>query len=93
MTEERYVKEEIRVRNHFGIHVRPASLIVKSANKFISQIKLIKDDVEVDAKSILGILMLGAPMGSKLVIEATGEDSKAAVEEISRLFMDKFGEE
>ncbi len=81
------------ISNKLGIHVRPAALIVQLASKFESEIKLVKDDDEVDAKSIMGVMMLAAGMGSKLKITAQGSDEKEAVAALSDLVRAKFNEE
>lgn len=83
----------VTILNKLGIHVRPAALIVQLASKFESDIKLIKDDDEVDAKSIMGVMMLAAGMGSKLKIIAQGTDEREAVVALSGLVRAKFNEE
>lgn len=83
----------ITILNKLGIHVRPAALIVQLASKFESEIKLNKDGVEVDAKSIMGVMMLAAGMGSKLKITAEGRDEKEAVIALGGLVEAKFNEE
>ncbi len=83
----------ITILNKLGIHVRPAALIVQLASKFESEIKLNKDGVEVDAKSIMGVMMLAAGMGSKLKITAEGRDEKEAVAALGGLVEAKFNEE
>ncbi len=83
----------ITILNKLGIHVRPAALIVQLASKFESEIKLTKDGVEVDAKSIMGVMMLAAGMGSKLKITAEGRDEKEAVTALGGLVEAKFNEE
>ena len=82
----------IKVENRLGLHARPAALFVQTTNKFKSKIKVIKDDLEVDGKSIMGLLMLAAAMGTMLKIVADGEDEHNAVETLKRLFASKFGE-
>ena len=81
------------IKNELGVHVRPATKLVKTANKFDSNISIIKDDLEIDAKSIMGILMLAASQGTKILVTAEGTDSKEALAEMGRLIEDKFGEE
>ncbi|MCT4563471.1 MAG: HPr family phosphocarrier protein [Maledivibacter sp.] len=72
-------KVEVILTNETGLHARPASLLVKEASKYVSEIKLIKADREYNAKSIMGILSMGANKGTKLTIAAEGRDEKAAV--------------
>lgn len=86
-------EREITVRNRAGIHARPAALIVQTASKFESTVMLRKDDEEINAKSIMGIITLGAGYNTSLMVAADGSDEADAVEEISRLFENKFEEE
>jgi phosphocarrier protein len=84
---------EIMVINKLGVHARPAALFVKTANKFASDITVEKDGEQVNGKSIMGLMMLAAGQGSKLVIIAEGSDAEAAVRELESLFQRKFDEE
>ncbi len=81
------------VRNRLGLHARAAALFVKTANRFASDVFLEKDGVEVNGKSIMGILMLAASKGSKVTLKADGKDSAEAIESLGKLFENKFGEE
>ncbi|MFH1837212.1 MAG: HPr family phosphocarrier protein [Candidatus Omnitrophota bacterium] len=81
------VKREITIKNKTGLHARPAALFVQIANKYESDITVIKDDQEVNGKSIMGILMLAAESGAKIMIIADGEDAENAVEELSNIVM------
>lgn len=87
------IEKKIEVVNRLGLHARPAALVVQKASKFKAEIRLIKDEYEVNAKSIMSVMMLAAEMGSFLTIKAWGEDEATAVEEIAKLFEEKFGEE
>jgi len=87
------LERTIKVINALGIHARPASKIVQTANKFKSRIWLIKDSTTADAKSILHVLMLGANFHSLVTIRASGEDEKEAVNAVAALFEQKFNEE
>jgi phosphocarrier protein HPr len=87
------VEREIRVINELGIHARPASMIVKAATGFRSEITLEKDGVNADAKSIMSVMMLAAAHNSTVVIRAKGGDEKEAVAAIEELFNKKFNEE
>ncbi len=89
----RVVKKQITVTNRLGLHARPAAQIVQKASQFKSEIKLSKDGLEVNAKSIMGVMMLAAEMGSSVVILAEGPDEEAAAEAIAGVFAGKFGEE
>jgi phosphocarrier protein HPr len=76
-----------------GLHARPAAMLVQNASKFKSEIRLKKEDVEANAKSILSVMMLAAEVGSFVIIKAQGDDEEQAVETIARLFEENFGEE
>jgi len=80
------------VRHKVGLHARPAALFVQTAKKFKSDILVSKDDREVNAKSILSILTLGANQGAVITIIATGEDEEMAVKAIQELVETNFGE-
>lgn len=81
------------IRNELGVHVRPATKLVKVANRFDSNICIKKDELEVDAKSIMGILMLAASQGSTIIIRAEGADAEEAINELGSLIEDRFGED
>lgn len=81
---------EFTVQNEKGLHTRPSTELVKCACKFDSSINLILDDTVVNAKSILGILMLAACKGTCIRVEAIGKDAKTAVEAILALSEKKF---
>jgi len=87
------VEKEVEVVNKLGLHARPAMMLVKTASQFQSEIKIIKDNMNVNAKSIMGVLVLAAEKGSKLKIVAEGPDEEEAVEALAKLFADGFGEE
>jgi len=79
------IKKEIIVKNKQGLHARPAAMFVQVANKYDSRITLKSDGEEVNGKSIMGILMLGAERGSVIIIEAEGEDAHMAIEELEKI--------
>ena len=85
-------ERSVRIANRNGIHARPAAEIVKVAAKFRSDVTLVRDDLEVNGKSIMGVMMLAAEYGSTLDIKASGEDADAAVEAIATCIANKFGE-
>ena len=87
------VEKEVEVVNKLGLHARPAMMLVKTASQFQIEIKIIKDNVNVNAKSIMGVLVLAAEKGSKLKIVAEGPDEEEAVEALAKLFAEGFGEE
>ena len=86
------VEKQIRIVNEMGVHARPATQIVELTNKFQSDIRLRKDDEEIDAKSIFGVMMLAAVKGTDLVLSADGEDAEEAAEALEELFLSGFGE-
>ena len=81
------------IRNRLGLHARAAALLVKTANRFVSDVTLEKDGLEVNGKSIMGILMLAASKGSKITLKVDGKDSAQAIQILGKLIEDKFGEE
>ena len=81
------------IRNRLGIHARAAALLVKTANRFVSEVTLEKDGLEVNGKSIMGILMLAASKGSKITLKVNGKDSVQAIQTLGKLIEDRFGEE
>ena len=92
-SEARTVSKAVTVINKLGVHARPAALFVKIANKFESDITVERDGEQVNGKSIMGLMMLAAGQGAKLIITAEGPDAEAAVRELESLFHRKFDEE
>ena len=86
------VEKKIIVINKLGLHARAAAKLVKLSAGFDSTIKLHSGEKEVDAKSIMGVLMLAATQGTELKMIVDGEDAELAAENISVLFEDCFGE-
>ena len=80
------------VLNRLGLHMRPADMLVRTANRFQSQIEIEKDGQAVDCKSILGILTLAASQGTQLSLRAVGADAVEAVQALSELFAKSFHE-
>ena len=87
------VAQQVTLKNKLGLHARPAAHFVRLAAQFESDVFLIKDDVRINAKSIMGVLMLAAPEGAKIKVVAEGDDAEVAVSEISELISSKFGED
>jgi len=87
------IEETLQIKNKHGLHARPAAHLVKIAGKFKSDIKIFKDGLEVNAKSIMGVMMLAAEPGSEVLIQIVGEDEKQAIGELKELFEKKFYEE
>ena len=92
-SEARTASREVTVINKLGVHARPAALFVKIANKFTSDITVEKDGEQVNGKSIMGLMMLAAGQGAKLILIAEGPDAETAVRELEALFQRKFDEE
>lgn len=86
------VERTVTIRNRAGMHARPAALLVQKANQFKSNIYLEKGNERVNAKSIMGIITLGATYNTALKILAEGEDAKEAVDALAELFEKKFEE-
>ncbi len=83
----------VRIQNKYGLHARPAADFVKLANRFRADIWVRKEETEVNGKSIMGVMMLAAEFGSEITIRASGQDAEAALEELSTLVAQGFGEE
>jgi phosphocarrier protein len=85
-------KKDLLIENKLGLHARAAAQIVKSASAFSSKVVLVKDNLEVDGKSIMGIMMLAAAKGSTVTVQIQGADEEQAMAGLEQLFKDKFGE-
>jgi phosphocarrier protein HPr len=85
-------EREVKILNKLGIHARPAAEIVKAAGKFKSNITIIRDDLEVNAKSIMGVMMLAAEFGAVVTLRAVGDDADAALDALAAVIAAKFGE-
>jgi len=86
------VVKKVEIKNKLGLHARAAALLVQTVNKFSAQVIFSKDDQSADGRSIMGMLTLAAPQGSKIQIEAVGEDAEQAVRAIERLIDRRFNE-
>lgn len=84
---------ELTITNKLGLHARAASLFVKTAEKFKCGVEMEKDGIRVNAKSIMGILMLAAPLGSTVKITTDGESEDECLSALTELVEKKFGEE
>jgi len=87
------VQKEVEIVNRLGLHARAAAKLVQLATAFQSKVTLLKDDETIDAKSILGILLLAAGMGSRIVVQCEGRDEAEALGAVIQLFADRFGED
>ncbi len=86
-------ERSVVIKNRAGIHARPAALIVQTASRFKSKIAFKNENEEINAKSIMGIITLGASYNSSLTIKAEGEDESEAVDALSQLFENRFEED
>ncbi|WP_164522081.1 HPr family phosphocarrier protein [Halocella sp. SP3-1] len=76
------VEKKVVIKNKTGLHARPAGRLVKKAKAYLSDIKLIYGDKEINAKSVMNVMTLGAAKGKELIIKASGDDEKKAVNEL-----------
>lgn len=83
----------LTIKNRLGLHARPAALFAQTASRYQSAVKVCKDDLEVNGKSVMGLMMLAAEQGSKLRIIVEGQDETLALDDIEKLFNRKFDED
>lgn len=86
-------EREFDILNRLGLHARAAAKLVRLANGFASEVLVTKDGMEVNGKSIMGVLMLAAPKDARILVRANGPDAEEAVAAIGELIAGKFGEE
>jgi phosphocarrier protein HPr len=86
------IERSVQIVNRNGLHARPAAEIVKASAKFKSEITIVRDDLEVNGKSNMGVMMLAAEFGATLTIRANGPDAQQAVDAIAELIAHRFGE-
>ncbi|MCU0620628.1 MAG: HPr family phosphocarrier protein [Gemmatimonadales bacterium] len=87
------IEREVTIVNQLGMHARPAAQVVRTASAFAASVELVRDGMAVNAKSIMGVMMLAAEQGSTLVVRADGADAAAAVQALADLVAGGFGEE
>ena len=87
------IQKEIVLLNKLGLHIRPAAQFTKIAAKYKADVYLIRDGMRVNAKSIMGVMMLAAGQGTKLTLECIGEDEEQLCNELMALIENKFHEE
>jgi len=87
------VIRKLVIKNKMGLHARPAALFVEMASRYDAEVTLCKDDLEVNGKSIMGVLMLAAERGSEITIKAEGKDEKEVLQALTDLLEGKFDEE
>ncbi len=86
------LEKTFTIVNSLGLHARPAAMIVRAANKFRCDIQFEKDGLQINAKSIMGVLTLAAGKGSLVVVVCEGEDAEAALAALAKVFESGFGE-
>lgn len=86
-------KRDFTIKNRLGLHARAAAQLVQTSNRFRAEVTVEKDGLEVNGKSIMGILMLAAPQGSRISVTVAGEDAEQAMKAIGQLIDDGFGED
>ena len=86
------IQRSIVIRNKLGLHARAAVKFVNTANRFGAAVHIVKDSLEIDGKSILGILTLAATQGTAIVLRCSGKDQEAACAALLELINDRFGE-
>ena len=88
----RVIKRQIRISNKLGLHARASAKLTQLASRFQSGIWIERNGRRVNAKSIMGVMMLAAGIGSMIELEVEGPDEAAAAEAVEKLFVEKFGE-
>jgi len=86
-------ERQVVIRNKLGLHARASARFATAASAFTSDIELVKGNVEVNGKSIMGIMMLAAGKGTEISIRAEGSDAEAALDQLEHLVNNRFGEE
>ena len=92
MKNNKQLSKTFIIKNRLGLHARAAAVLVKTTSRFLSDIKIIKDGVEADGKSILGILSFAASKGTNITVLTDGEDADIALNTIEELIESGFGE-
>lgn len=86
------ISKEVTILNEFGLHARPAAKLVRLAAKFKSNVSLTYGNETINAKSIMGVMMLAVEQGAKIILAVDGEDEEQLLSELLLLFEDGFGE-
>lgn len=87
------IERDLEIVNRLGLHARAAAKLVQTTSGFKSRVTLIREGEEIDGKSILGILLLAAAQGSRMIVRTEGADEIEALDAIANLIADRFGEE
>ena len=86
------IKRTVKITNKLGLHARASAKLTQTAGAFKSQVWIARNGRRVNAKSIMGVMMLAAGLGSTVELETDGPDEEAAIDTVEKLFADKFGE-
>jgi phosphocarrier protein len=86
------IKRSVKITNKLGLHARASAKLTQAAAQFTSQVFIARNGRRVNAKSIMGVMMLAAGLGSVIELETDGPDEQQAIDTIEKLFADKFGE-
>jgi len=86
------IEREVTIRNRAGLHTRPAATLVKTASKYKAEFTILKDGMEINGKSIIGVMTLAAEQGSTMILRFEGEDEAEAADEIISYFERGFDE-
>ncbi len=86
------ISKRLEIKNRLGLHARAAALLVQTVSRFSSEVKISKDGQVVDGRSIIGLLTLGAAKGSRVRVEARGNDAEESLQAIQELFEKRFDE-
>lgn len=87
------LEQQFAIVNKLGLHARASALFVKTASQFKSDIKVVREGIEVNGKSIMGIMMLAAAKGTEIVLKVSGADESEAFQKLGELISNGFGEE
>lgn len=87
------LQKEFLIINKLGLHARASALFVKTASRFSSEVRLAREGVEVNGKSIMGIMMLAAPKGTTVLLTVEGDDEIEALQSVGDIINNRFGEE
>ena len=87
------LEQQFAIVNKLGLHARASALFVKTASQFKSDIKVAREGIEVNGKSIMGIMMLAAAKGTEIVLKVSGADESEAFQKLGELISNGFGEE
>jgi len=87
------IERELTIVNQLGMHARPAAQVVRTASAFKADVEIVRDGMAVNAKSIMGVMMLAAECGCSVVVRASGDDEAAAVDALAKLVSEGFGED